>query len=170
MEGESLTLRYLYLSLIREIKNSNFFLKEFIFKWAIISLLKFFRRRACKSILVFSVIVAWFAFDLLHSSSDCGAAEDTIAISTLFSSKHQLIFFFFFFFSKLLLFFFFFFFFDKNLHKVFCKIEPALLFKCNLLPVRCWVFKVFEWSIKGYKTITSQNASSEAQIKNFFIS
>ena len=156
MEGESLTLRYLYLSLIREIKNSNFFLKEFIFKWAIISLLKFFRRRACKSILVFSVIVAWFAFDLLHSSSDCGAAEDTIAISTLFSSKHQLIFFFFFF--------------DKNLHKVFCKIEPALLFKCNLLPVRCWVFKVFEWSIKGYKTITSQNASSEAQIKNFFIS
>ena len=118
------------LSSIREIRNSNLFLKEFIFKWAVISLLKFFRRRAFKSILVFFVLAVWFAFNLIHSSSDYGAVENTAAISTLFSSKHQLRIF------------------DKDLHKVFCKIGAPLLFKCNLLPFRCWVFKIFEWSIK----------------------
>ena len=77
--------------MIREIRNSNLFLKEFIFKWAIISLLKFFRQRDFKSILVFSVLTVWFASDLLHSSPDCGAVEDTVAISTLFLSKHQML-------------------------------------------------------------------------------
>ena len=80
--------------------------------------------------MVFSVLAVWFAFDLLYFSSDYGVVEETVAISTLFSSKHQL---------KI---------FDKNLHTVFCKIRAPLLFKCNLLPFRYWVFKVFEWSIK----------------------
>ena len=65
--------------------------------------------------LVFSALAIWFAFDLLHSLSDCEAVEGTAAISTLFSSKHQL---------KI---------FDKNLHTVFCKIGAPLLFNCNLL-------------------------------------
>ena len=87
------------LSLIWEIRNSNLFLKEFIFKWAIINLFTFFGR-----ILVFSSLVVWFCSDV-DSLSDCGALEDAMAILALFSSKHQL---------KFL---------HKNLHTMFVKQE-----------------------------------------------
>ena len=116
------------LSLIREIRNSSLFLKEFIFKWAFISLLKFFRWKPFQAILVFFVLAAWFAFDFttflvwLRSSGRYN--------SNFYIIKNQL---------KI---------FDKNLHKVFCKIGAPLLFKSNLLPFRCWVFRVFKWSIK----------------------
>ena len=132
-------IRIPILSLIWCVINSNLFLRELIFKCPITSLFRFLTLRDLNSAFIL-ILSTWFFASGIYSSFNKGVE------ATLFSFFCQL---------KML---------DKILVKVFCNVGVPLLFRCSLLPFKCFDFKILEWSVN--KTFLSKQSS----VKHLFTS
>ena len=106
-------MRISILSLIWCVINPNLFLRELIFKYPVISLFRFLTLRDLNSAFIL-ILSTWSSAFGIYSSFNKGVE------ATLFLSFCQL---------KML---------DKTLVKVYCNIGVPLLFRCSLLPFKCW--------------------------------